>query len=877
MPLSSSSDAQRQSEPVAQAITEPLARLADTAAQPSPGATTTEPLAAVPGYEVLEELGRGGMGVVYKARHLGLNRIVALKMILAAEHAGTEELRRFRAEAEAIARLQHPNIIQIFDIGEQHGKPYFALELVEGGSLAAKLHGEPQPPRDAALLVEVLARAMEVAHQKSIVHRDLKPANVLLTNAGQPRITDFGLAKSLDRDAGRTQSGAILGTPSYMAPEQAAGHTHAIGPATDGYALGAILYEALTGRPPFRGATVLDTLALVVASEPVPPSRLTARLPRDLETICLKCLQKEPARRYPSALALADDLRRYLDDRPIVARPVGRWEQLGKFVRRNKLLVGSIVAVTLALVLGIIGTALGMKEARAAEGVAIKNLQRAVAAENEMRRDLARSHWDNARLEAGHGRWRQALALFDKALEAGFEDEIAVRLQKVTALLALQENNIAEKEITALAQRPDLGPWEGTLLLARGDLALGKGSGQEQALADVRQALQKGLPPDEAAYAQALLADWPQDAVVHLRQALKINPSRPGARQHLFPLLMSLGRFDECKQEASTLLAFFPDDPSSMIFLSIVSLLEGNIDAARAQLRQTEAQLGKERTAVLVDVVDVLHSALQAAATSDQPSVPITLVPRLIYLKSRFERLDARGGPTPDFHAVNLPALAHVWKPLAAALVDLPAGRSFQKHASALEEVVAHHPEGLACFLYAMALTGLATREKGAAALPLLRRAEEAYRRAMDAPITLPPVRRLARFWGTYAQSLLCHPGDKAPPDPQMRTLAEGNMRRLLADGNLSAAQCITLTDLAFHRLQDLDLARLLAATGQQQAPGNIALLRWRAQIELAAGAYHPALDAANKVLARLPKDPDALRVRQEATEKLKAAAQSGP
>jgi serine/threonine protein kinase len=308
--------------------------LSESMSGPSgPEASRLQPPGAnVAGYEILEELGRGGMGVVYKARQVRLNRVVALKMILAGAHAGQEERARFFTEAEAVARLQHPNIVQIHEIGEQGDCPFFSLEFVDGGSLAAKMAGTAQPPRDAARLVETLARTMHYAHQKGIIHRDLKPANILLTAEGLPKITDFGLAKQLDRrDQRQTGSGQVLGTPAYMAPEQAGGKPRAVGPVTDVYALGAILYELLTGQPPFRGETPIDTIMKVVGREPDPPSRLQQGIPRDLEVICLKCLRKEPDKRYESAEALADDLRRFLNGQPILARPYTLWERFLRF------------------------------------------------------------------------------------------------------------------------------------------------------------------------------------------------------------------------------------------------------------------------------------------------------------------------------------------------------------------------------------------------------------------------------------------------------------------------------------------------------------------------------------------------------------------
>jgi WD40 repeat protein/tRNA A-37 threonylcarbamoyl transferase component Bud32 len=308
----------------------------------APAQATGTPL--VPGYEILEELGRGGMGVVYKARQVKADRLVALKMILGAEQLDGSQRDRFRTEVEAIARLHHPNIVSVFEVGEHAGLPFFSLELCPAGSLDRQLGGALPPPLAAAALVQQLALAVQAAHDQGIIHRDLKPANVLLAEDGTPRVTDFGLAKKLDQSAALTQSGAILGTPSYMAPEQAEGHKET-GPATDIYALGAILYECLTGRPPFKAATPLDTLRQVVCDEPVAPSRLQMNLPRDLETICLKCLNKEPHKRYRTAGDLADDLGRFRAGEPIQARPVGAVERGVKWVRRRPAVAGLLAAL----------------------------------------------------------------------------------------------------------------------------------------------------------------------------------------------------------------------------------------------------------------------------------------------------------------------------------------------------------------------------------------------------------------------------------------------------------------------------------------------------------------------------------------------------
>jgi serine/threonine protein kinase len=381
------------------------------------------------GYEILEEIGHGGMGVVFKARQVGLNRIVALKKIQTGADADPEAMARFRREAEAVAKLDHPNIVQVHEVGEQDGQPYLALEYIDGGTLRERLKG-PLPPHEAAGLLRALALAVEHAHQRGIVHRDLKPANVLLQKKGgnhkgtedternrtednssgcsvvsvplwfndfSPRIADFGVAKDLSRQLGQTQTGAIVGTPEYMAPEQASGLVHQVGPAADMYALGAILYQCLTGRPPFQGATILDTLQQVRQQDPVSPSRLQPKVPRDLETICLKCLQKDPARRYASAGDLAEDLRRFLAGEAVLARPTPPWQRACKWAKRRPA-AAALVAFT---GLGVAGLVAGVwlhtvrlgaqvERAEAGEARALAQQRRADASYEQARDAIGR-------------------------------------------------------------------------------------------------------------------------------------------------------------------------------------------------------------------------------------------------------------------------------------------------------------------------------------------------------------------------------------------------------------------------------------------------------------------------------------------------------
>jgi serine/threonine protein kinase len=387
-------------------------------AGPTPSAVDSE-LPVVPGFEILGELGRGGMAVVYQARQVALQRTVALKMVLNGAHAGPTELARFRAEAAVIARLQHPNIVQIYEVGEAAGRPYFVLEFVAGGSLAQHLHGTPQPMRPAAQLVEVMARAVHAAHANGVVHRDLKPGNILMVPSNQgsasgaettqnanavtaergvlnaiPKITDFGVAKCVAGDGeaaalrSPTITGELLGTPPYMAPEQAATPRQPVGPAADVYALGAILYELLTGRPPFRGETPLDTVLQVLHNELVSVTSLQPNVPRDLETICLKCLRKEPRKRYGSAVELAEDIQRFLRDEPIRARPVLAVEKFWRWVRRHPVPAGLLAATLLAPVVAL--TALSLLSARLVRSSALESAAQQAELLEEATREFSR-------------------------------------------------------------------------------------------------------------------------------------------------------------------------------------------------------------------------------------------------------------------------------------------------------------------------------------------------------------------------------------------------------------------------------------------------------------------------------------------------------
>ncbi len=636
----------------------------------------------VPGYEMLAELGRGGMGVVFLARQVSLKRLVALKMIL---NAGPASLARFRIEAEAVARLTHPHIVQIYQVGEHDGQPFLTLEYVQGTTLEHHVAGGPMADREAAQLVETLARAMHHAHERGILHRDLKPANVLLQRftaenaesaekdqAGRigasspsssalsafsavnllPKITDFGLAKLLDGSAGPTQSDRAIGTPSYMSPEQALGNAKAIGVAADVYSLGAILYRLLTGRAPFVGTTVLQTLEQLLNTDAVPPRRLRRAVSRDLETICLKCLEKVPARRYASAQPLADDLSNHQEGRPVTARPTPLWERMGKAARRRPALVAGMVAATVLVCL----LATSWWYLRLARQVAAhrdsERMQKFVHHRNEalfhgllsveqgalFTTGEAVASWDAAEKAA-----REALALADVRVHAGdvvlHSSFAAARKVEIVAdcytlLLVLAGARAKGADATRLHESLQLldraerlGMETRAYHLRRADVLEKLGQ-----TADARRSRERAsaLPPQGmvdhflSGEAYCRQGAWEQ-AIRCFHQALALQPSHIWSEFFLAVCQLKLQRWESARAGLNTCLAQQPDFVWAYLFRSVAnealhSLTEAEDDFDRA-LRLDPNEDARYVLFLTRGVLRFHQQALEQAASDFQAAI----------------------------------------------------------------------------------------------------------------------------------------------------------------------------------------------------------------------------------------------------------------
>jgi tetratricopeptide (TPR) repeat protein/tRNA A-37 threonylcarbamoyl transferase component Bud32 len=828
----------------------PLVAAARPVASQGPRPATWPTLAD---YEIIEYLDKGGMGAVYKARQRSLNRIVALKL-LSRERQDDPALRaRHPIEAEAVARLNHPNIAQIYEVGEENGQPFLALEYATGGSLDRKLARKPLPASEAAGLAETVARAIHFAHEQGIIHRDLKPANVLLMADGTVKLTDFGLAKRVEDPAGPTPPGAILGTPSYMPPESAVGKSKEVGPAADTYSCGAILYELLTGRPPFIAETILETLYQVRHQELVPPSRLQPKVPRDLESICLKCLEKEPKRRYPSALALAEDLRRFLEGKPTLARPASVGRRVMKWARREPARA-ALAALSVLVLLGLLGGGswYAARERRQAE--------EARAAERQVRQLLADSYAFTAQLAMRRGDWQTALEYLDRALADNHRDPVGLRLEKVRAWCAVGEVPLAVAELETLAQNENLTPQQrGLVLLWQGDFSLSRSYlHADQALQLFKQAL-KDLPTAEASYAQALLAKTTPKAVKHLEEALRSDPFHPRARALLGFLLLGLGELSRARDHVVFGEHLFADDPTYKLLHASILALENKQEEVRALLDRADPSWTKPHRANARLWVEILPQLRDVAAGIVEPD-PLPFKQMSVFAKLMMKLPEGMSGkPVPNTSALFLPfppALVRGYLRIAklAPLLLLGVDRDVRRIKEVGDIVAAHH-QGLLFMLYGQILV---KNDRWSDA-------ETAFLMAAQAP-SVVPVRPAALFYACACEATLAK---KAPPreaaDLRARALRNAEERVLLGGIRLFEAERLSRYALD---LKDLDLARAIIRQWRRQAPKDIVLLRRQVELELLSGAYGRVLELTDKT-----KDKDMLGYRSRAIEQIRQQA----
>jgi|GEM_PF-3513284 len=569
--------------------------------------TAVQETPVIPGMDIESILGQGGMGIVYLAKQSALSRHVALKTIRVGHGANPEFLTRFGREARALAALTHENIVRAYEFGEQNGSPYLVMEYVPGRTLSRQLTEQELSSHEAAELLIVLACAVDYAHSKGVVHRDLKPGNVLITPDGTPKITDFGLARLRDADALQETLGGRVGTPCYMAPEQAAGSS-GVGPAADVYALGGILYEVLCHRPPFTGTDIADVLQQVQTSEPLPPRVLCPRMPRDLETICLKCLNKSPSDRYPSALALAEDLQAFLESRPIVARPIGVVGRSLRFARRRKLLVAFVSVLMLAFVGINVATMIALAAtAKADKAVISENTQkqRADDAEGESLTRLSDSMFNSGNFYAATGDWNLAIRDYDAALQ--HQTAQSGRIHLALAFVYSQLSNQVLSRTHVEAAEASLGADDAGVLLAKAGLSL---SGDRQQSRDLAQAAidKGGLSDGDRYFATALCAKTMDAAIESLNLAVAAQPNHLQSRRILCGLLTLRRDFAGAAEHARALTTYFPKDQMSAVLQALQFALNGDATEARNTLNQATSQLDEPTAANLREIYAFLAS-----------------------------------------------------------------------------------------------------------------------------------------------------------------------------------------------------------------------------------------------------------------------------
>lgn len=795
-------------------------------------------------FELIEQVGRGGMGVVYRAKDLVLGRVVAIKVLGGDRQHRHADLERFKGEARAAAKLQHSGIVRVFRVGEHEGMAFIAMEFVSGASLLERIHEEPLSATEAASYMQRVSDAVQYAHEQGVLHRDLKPSNILISESNAPLIADFGLAKRLEADTKITETGQILGTASYMAPEQARGEV--VRPEADVYALGATLYELLTGRPPFEAPGVAQILLQVVGTPPVPPRRLKPAVPKDLETICLKCLEKDLRHRYGSARELSEDLGRFLRGEPVKARPISgvaaaiRWAQRKPLVAT---LAGTLAAVMLVAAIAV---PLGMLRWRNLTG-------QASALSGEKVLLVAQSYADAARIASQSGDWKKALTNLEQALKANHPDPLAIEIDKVEALQSLGRPEESRALLSKLAQRKDLGLHTARVLLLEADNLLVDGYA-EGIEAKIAKATELGLSGPDDAYAKALLAPDSITAIRHLEETIRLNHvNRPFYRQASIQLLASLillGKGDEAKKRAEGLLFVYPNEPTFAIGLAILAAIEQD----RAQFEQNVQRIPKvdEKLEELLEATykDFGIISNEIATWDDGFSTAYMLA--FARVRSRLNGLGLRLPPATVKEGQRiLPALIQL---------TLPFGK--KNAAENLERILKDQPEAMFYFILG---------ECYVASFDSFADGRNAFVEAAEAPSMFPLVKQHALYAAGMCEAGLVTQGQT---DELTNAIIHLNQARAL--GRFKPSHAGNSYRVAL-RGKDFDLARKLLEDSLVNVPDEKQRLQRRADLELLSGQFGRARELIDSLRAVDANDSATRKLVERLKEALTEQLQKPP